>query len=567
MAALAWMECPKVSSVLLAVAVLILVLELRRLWLPSKRRPPGPAPLPFLGNVFSDRDNVEFMIHMQKKYGDMSTIFLGRTPIILLNSYQVVKEALVQSALEFASRPSIPVLEWILHGLGILMAPYGPSWKQQRRFALTTLRNFGLGKRSTEARISEEAEFLIRSFQEAAGQPFDPQFKVTNAVSNIICSLVFGNRFDYTNAEFQYLLDLISKNIRLTGSMSALMVNVCPFLRHFPGPHQQIKNNATQVFKFIDKAVQEHRQTLDAENPRDYIDAYLLEMEKQNSNPDSTFSSENLQACIADLFVAGTDTTSTTLRWGLLYMITYPDIQAQCQQEIEQVVGWDRLPAWDDRLKMPYVEATIHEIMRFASITAFGVFRQVTKDTALRGYPLSKAGVFYTNYADDKQILLQLSEDYKQYAVNINKIYDIIQRWMAFIGLALNDAKKELLIGTTVMVNYAAIFFDPSMWKDPKHFNPQNFLDEKGRFMKPECMIPFGAGQRQCPGEQLVQMELFIFFTSLLQNLDLGVADKEHIPDFSYTAQETLQSSSADGSGLIDLGPDPDLRTIDSSRN
>ncbi|XP_069483781.1 cytochrome P450 2B4-like [Ambystoma mexicanum] len=516
MAALAWMECPKVSSVLLAVAVLILVLELRRLWLPSKRRPPGPAPLPFLGNVFSDRDNVEFMIHMQKKYGDMSTIFLGRTPIILLNSYQVVKEALVQSALEFASRPSIPVLEWILHGLGILMAPYGPSWKQQRRFALTTLRNFGLGKRSTEARISEEAEFLIRSFQEAAGQPFDPQFKVTNAVSNIICSLVFGNRFDYTNAEFQYLLDLISKNIRLTGSMSALMVNLCPFLRHFPGPHQQIKNNATQVFKFIDKAVQEHRQTLDAENPRDYIDAYLLEMEKQNSNPDSTFSSENLQACIADLFVAGTDTTSTTLRWGLLYMITYPDIQARCQQEIEQVVGWDRLPAWDDRLKMPYVEATIHEILRFGIITASGVFRQVTKDTTLRGYHLVKA-----------DLLMPSSR------ATISEDDWIMITFQSSTDLSIITPRKYE--GTTVLVNHASIFFDPSMWKDPNHFNPQNFLDEKGRFMKPEPMIPFGAGQRVCPGEHLAQMELFIFFTSLLQNLDFVVTDKEHIQDFSYT--------------------------------
>lgn len=468
-------------SVLLGAAVLLLVLELRRLWYPSHRRPPGPVPLPFLGNVFqlNPSDLVKAFAQNHRKYGDMCTIFLGRTPVVVLNGYQVVKEAFVQSAVEFAGRPVMPILDWILHGRGILTAPYGPSWKQQRRFALTTLRNFGLGKKSIEARISEESTFLIRSFQEPKGQPFDPQFKVTNAVSNIICSLVFGNRFEYSDSKFQYLLHLVSNNVRLAGGLAAQMVNIFPFLRHFPGPHQKILENACEIFKFIDEATQEHRQTLDAENPRDYIDAYLLEMDKQNSNPDSTFSPENLQASIADLFIAGTDTTSTTLRWGLLYMITYPDIQVRCQQEIEQVVGWDRLPAWDDRLQMPYVEATINEILRFGNIIPAGVFREVTKDTTFRGYHLTK--------------------------------------------------------GTSVISNLTSLLFDPSVWKDPHHFNPQNFLNAQGQFEKPESMIPFSAGQRVCPGEQLARMELFMFFTSLLQNLDIFLDGKERCPDFSYT--------------------------------
>ncbi|KAJ1083551.1 hypothetical protein NDU88_003709 [Pleurodeles waltl] len=109
----------------------------------------------------------------------------------------------------------------------------------------------------------------------------------------------------------------------------------------------------------------------------------------------------------------------------------------RCQQEIEQVVGWDRLPAWDDRLQMPYVEATVNEILRFGNISPAGVFREVTKDTTLRGYHLTKFLV---------------------------------------------------------------------------------------------------VGQRVCPGEQLARMELFMFFTSLLQNLDIFLDDKERRPDFSYTS-------------------------------
>ncbi|XP_069041133.1 cytochrome P450 2B4-like isoform X2 [Lepisosteus oculatus] len=428
-------------SALVFGAVFLLFLEVLRLRFPRHRRPPGPTPCPFIGNLPQLLlQPLETFTQMKDRYGDLSTIYLGRTPAVLLNGIGVTKEALVHRGAEFAGRPSIPVLDWIINGLGILMAPYGDSWKQQRRFSLVTLRNFGLGKRSLEERIAEEAKCLIQELEEQGGQPYNPQFLFHNAASNIICSIVFGNRFDYSDEAFVRLLRIMNNNAYLTGSPIAQLFNLAPFIKHFPGPHQKIQQNAREVLEFVGEAVKQHRDTLDRDNLRDFIDAYIVEMERQRSNPESTFFEENLIMTIADLFIAGTDTTSTTLRWGLVYLMEFPDIQERCHQEIVRVAGYDRLPSVEDRAKMPYVEATISEIQRCANIAAFGMPHAVTRDTSLHGYFLPK--------------------------------------------------------GTHVIPNMSSILSDKAQWKFPHHFNPDNFLDAEGHFERPEAFIPFSAGKQ-----------------------------------------------------------------------
>nr|XP_055045338.1 cytochrome P450 2J2-like [Misgurnus anguillicaudatus] len=413
-------------------------------------------------------------IRSLNQFGELSSLYLGRKPSIVLNTLQITKEALMQEGSSFSGRPSLPLVELITNGLGIIMTN-GHSWRQQRRFALHTLRNFGLGKKSVEERVLDEAGYLVTEMLKDEGRSFNPEHALQNAVSNIICSIVFGDRFEYDNKRFAYLLKILKENFILSGSPIGQIFNLVPFIKHFPGPHQKILQNANELVNFIHKEVKEHRQTLDPENPRDFIDAYMLEIEKQKSHEDSTFHEENMVMSAADLFLAGTDTTATTIRWGLIFLMDNPDVQERCHKEIVQVLGYDRLPTMNDRDKLPYTYATVHEIQRCANIVPLGVFHLTTQPTKLRGYDIPK--------------------------------------------------------GTMIMTNLTAIFSDKEHWKCPDTFNPENFLDEKGHFCKPEAFIPFLIGPRVCLGETLARTELFLYFVSLLQRIHFSWPPNSQHPD------------------------------------
>ncbi|KAA0706602.1 Cytochrome P450 2B15 [Triplophysa tibetana] len=472
------MECVlknlDMNSVVLGLIFLVLF-ETLRFHFSRCKTPPGPRPFPFVGTIPYSVKYPMGCIRSFHQYGEMATMFLGRQPIITLNTLQITKETFVQEASTFSGRPHLPVMEWMTNGLGIIMAQYGDSWRQQRRFALHTIRNFGLGKKSVEERVLEEGRYLAAEMIKAKETAFDPQHVIQNAVSNIICSIVFGGRCEYDNKRFEYFLKILNENFVLMGSAVGQIFSLIPFIKHFPGPHQKIIRNTNELQGFIRGEVEEHKQTLDPENPRDFIDAYLLEIKNQKSHEDSTFHEENMVRTAADLFLAGTDTTATTIRWGLIFLMENSEVQERCHEEIVQVLGYDRLPSMDDRDKLPYTYATVHEIQRCANILPLGVVHETTQLTKLRGYDIPK--------------------------------------------------------GTMIMTNLTRIFTDEKHWKSPDTFNPENFLDENGHFYKPEAFIAFSVGPRVCLGETLAKTELFIFITSLLQRIQFSWPPNSQCPD------------------------------------
>ncbi|KAI4890814.1 hypothetical protein NFI96_013990 [Prochilodus magdalenae] len=461
--ALRYLDWTSVGLALLGGLLSLLLLERFRLHACRRCSPPGPKPLPFVGNLPQLTKNPMAFIRSMKKYGEMCSMYLGRKPTIVLNNMQIVKEAFAQNGAVFSGRPFIPLMDWITDGYGLVFVTYGNSWKQQRRFALHTLRNFGLGKKSVEERVAEEARYLIGELLKQEGKAFYPVHPIMNAVANIICSIVFGDRFDYENKSFAKLLEIINENMRLGASPVGKIFNLLPVMKYLPGLHQKMLANANSFKAFIREAVEEHKLILDPDNPRDFIDAYLIEMTKQDLKEDSTFHEENLIMSAADLFFAGTDTTATTIRWGLIFLMEHPDVQERCHEEIIRVLGWDRSPCMSDRENLPYTRATVHEIQRSANVVPLSVVHETTEPTQLREYHLPK--------------------------------------------------------GTMILPNLTAILADKEHWKYPDTFNPENFLDEKGQFCKSESFLPFSLGPRMCLGETLAKTELFIFFTSLLQRL------------------------------------------------
>ncbi|NXI74151.1 CP2J2 protein, partial [Anseranas semipalmata] len=421
--------------------------------------PPSPFSFPFLGHVqFLNASNPPAVMQkLTDKYGDIFSLQMGSQDFVIINGLQMVKEALVTQGDNFLDRPEVPLDAEVFSKLG-LISSNGHLWKQQRRFTLTTFRNFGLGKRSLEERIQEECRFLVDAFREEQGNPFNPHFKINNAVSNVICSITFGNRFDYHDEQFQKLLQLMDETVRLHGTfMSQLYSHYPSIIKYVPGSHQNILKNWKVMKSFVNEKINKHKEDWNRSESRDFIDSYLQEMAKPNG---SNLHEENLVACTLDLLFAGTETTSTTIRWALLYMAMYPEIQARVQAEIDAVIGQSRQPALEDRNNMPYTNAVIHEVQRKSSIIPFNVPRLTTKDTVLAGFCIPK--------------------------------------------------------GTVMLANLTSVMFDKKEWETPHTFNPGHFLKD-GQFWKREAFVAFSIGKRACLGELLARTELFLFFTTLLQ--------------------------------------------------
>ncbi|XP_021488969.1 cytochrome P450 2U1 isoform X5 [Meriones unguiculatus] len=312
--------------------------------------PPGPAPRPLVGNLGhllvprflrlqfwldsgSQAATVGRHVHLARLaavYGNVFSFFIGHRLVVVLSDFHSVREALVQQAEVFSDRPRLPLISILTKEKGIVFAHYGPIWKQQRKFSHSTLRHFGLGKLSLEPKIIEEFKYVKEEMQKHGDAPFSPFPVISNAVSNIICSLCFGQRFDYTNREFKKVLDFMARGLEICLHGHLFLINVCPWFYYLPfGPFKELRQIERDITRFLKNIVKEHQESLDASNPQDFIDMYLLhsEEERKASNSSTSFDEDYLFYIIGDLFVAGTDTTTNSLLWCLLYMSVNPDVQ------------------------------------------------------------------------------------------------------------------------------------------------------------------------------------------------------------------------------------------------
>ncbi|XP_008275704.1 cytochrome P450 2J1-like isoform X3 [Stegastes partitus] len=367
-------------------AVLLFVYFLRKKDPPNF--PPGPPALPILGNVFSIESKQPhiYLTKLADVYGNVFCIRLGRHKTVFVSGWKMVKEALVTQADSFVDRPYSPMVTRIYSGNSAgLFFSNGKVWRRQRRFAMATLRTFGLAKSSMEQNICDESRHLQEAMEKEEGGPFDPVPLLNNAVANIICQIVFGRRFDYTDRNFQSMLKNLTEMAYLEGSIWALLYDAFPALmKRLPGPHNGIFSSSTSLEASIRREVESHKLDLDPSNPRDYIDNFLIE-EKHNRNTEEGFDEGNLALCCLDLFLAGSETTSKTLQWGLIYLIQNPHIQERVQAEIDRVIGQTRQPSMADRPNLPYTDAVIHEIQRMGNIVPLNGLRVAAKDTTLGG--------------------------------------------------------------------------------------------------------------------------------------------------------------------------------------
>ncbi|XP_038550138.1 cytochrome P450 2F3-like [Micropterus salmoides] len=474
------------ATVILAGLILIL------LWLFSVKNrqkyclPPGPIALPLIGNLLQLHKNEPFksFLKFSETYGPVITLYLGWHRTVVLVGYDAVKEALVDQADDFTGRGPLPFLIKATKGFGLGISN-GERWRQLRRFTLTTLRDFGMGRKGMEEWIQEESQHLRASINTYKATSFDLTLLLSRTVSNVICCLVFGQRFSYEDKQFLRLLNIIAEMLRFNSSPQGMMYNIFPWLmERLPGHQHTVFAQIKEVRQFIKMKIQEHKETLDPSSLRDYIDCFLIRINQEKDISTTEFLYDNLVSTVMNLFLGGTETTSSTIRYALSVLIKHPNIQEKMQQEIDTVIGQDRCPSMEDRKSLPFTNAVIHEVQRFLDIVPFSLPHYALQDISFRGYTIPK--------------------------------------------------------GTVIVPLLHSVLKEEKQWATPWSFNPEHFLDQNGNFKKNPAFLPFSAGKRACAGESLARMELFIFLVSLLQHFTFSCTEGPDsinlIPEYSSFA-------------------------------
>ncbi|KAF4523114.1 hypothetical protein B566_EDAN003128 [Ephemera danica] len=443
----------------------------------------GPVSFPLLGSipalamVHASTRQDKFWI-LSQKYGPVVGLYLGIQPAVLINGYHVIKQVLSRE--DFSDRPNFVPASMKSFGknMGVFFTN-GPFWREQRRFTLRHLRDFGFGRRSMVILIHEEARALINTINAAISDP-DNDFDLLPLLPllsiNVLWTIMAGKRHDLDDSEFQKLTRSVLNFFRDGNPINP--VRISPFLQKIPIINAAYKRQLAcmkEIKEYIQKTIDEHVLTYDENYMRDFMDVFIREMREK---PDSTFTGEQLCAVCIDLFNAGTETSSSTLAYALRYLVQFPRVQDKLRHELHNVIGTERLPDMDDLSKLHYSQAVIAETLRHSGLAPGTVPHAVRKDTELMGYTIPK--------------------------------------------------------DTLVMVNLWSVHMDPKIWGDPENFRPERFIAQDGTFKKDEHLMLFGygmdfstrfkldlnmsTGPRMCLGEPLAWKSALLFLTSLVQH-------------------------------------------------
>ncbi|KAF3700162.1 Cytochrome P450 2K1 [Channa argus] len=296
------------------------------------KEPPGPRPLQLLGNLLQldlrrlDRS----LFDLSKKYGPVFTVYFGFKKVVVLAGYRTVKQALLYHAEEFGDREVTPLFNDFNKGHGILFTN-GDTWQEMRRFALTTLRDFGMGKRLSEEKIIEECHYLIEEFEQHKGKAFNSSQTIKYASSNILHAIMFGKRFGYKDPVLRAIVDRDDHTIHLSGSPSIMLYNLFPWLGPFISNWRKLMENVEANKLEIISKVEDLKNTLNTDSCRCFVDAFLHRKQslEDSKTKNSHYTDDNLVYSVMNLLAAGTDTTGTTVQWCLLFMAKYPHIQGR----------------------------------------------------------------------------------------------------------------------------------------------------------------------------------------------------------------------------------------------
>ena len=445
--------------------------------------PPGPRPLPLVGNLFSINLNKLHLTFakLAEFYGKIFKVTILGQDIIAINDISLVRKAFQGEEFVnvFSDRPDNFMAKYITFDSDIITGKADQDVFTLRTLLRKGFKVFGEGVARFEYEVSGELDRLVTELNTHSNKDIDICPMLKESFSNWMSSLITGRKAQPFDAEI--IWDFNESANRL-GSVSFLMTQI-PSLRFLPGKFSTLYRNCITT---RDRLLQRFYYTHEDEShalgkETDGLLAALVEMQREKNRQAGYEIVSDLRGLLLDIFFAGLDTTLTALINSFALLLRYPECKKKVSDEIDRVIGRARTPSLaDTQQHMPYTKAFLIEVHRYVTEVPLAVPRLCTRDVTLEGYHVKK--------------------------------------------------------GALIVPNLWFIHHDEKLWRDPWHFRPERFLDSNGELLQADhelrkAWIPFSLGRRVCPGETLAMTRTFLYLARVLQEFDITPPASGLIPN------------------------------------
>ncbi|KAJ7973912.1 Cytochrome P450 [Quillaja saponaria] len=420
----------------------------------DRKQPPGPLALPIIGNLHILGKLPHRTLHsLAQKYGPVMSLRLGHVPTIVVSSPEAAESILKTHDAVCANRPKVQAAEYISYGAkGMAFTEFGPYWRSVRK--LCNLELLSVSKvESYEPLRRDELGLLVKSLRSAAlaHEIVDLSGSVGGLTENITCKLILGrskdDRFD--------LKGLIREGMNLLGAFNA--ADYLPLLGaiDLQGLTRRLKKASKALDQVLEKIIDDHNQVPIEQkvhqNEIDFVDRLLLLMDKPINPQDDQIhivTRTNIKAILFDMIVGAYETSAVMLDWAFSELLKHPRVMKNVQDELENVIGMNKMVEETDLEKLNYLEMVIKETSRLHPVAPLLVPHESMEDITFNGHYIKK--------------------------------------------------------NSRIIVNAWSIGHDPKVWSDNvDSFYPERFIDSnidlRGHDFQ---LIPFGSGRRGCPGMQ-----------------------------------------------------------------
>ncbi|KAF8900709.1 cytochrome P450 [Gymnopilus junonius] len=449
-------------TVTVLTVIVALCWALARLLLRRAPYPPGP---PISSLISGNRSQVPSIkpwltyVEWGKLYGNLIHYRTYSQHVIVLNSLEDALELLEKRSYISSGRPYVPMFKLMGWDFNVTLMAYSDSWRSHRRLLQHGLRPDAV----TAYRFVQKRKIgdLLFGLLRAPDQ-FMNLYRFLS--TSIIMSAIYGYEFSASNDKFVRLAGELEEQVRKLGSPEEALVNWVPLLRFVPVwfPGAKFKQSAHKV-KFILDKLQELPFRFAMENMAAGTSAPCVVADLLENYP-SHAEHEVIKRVAASSYSAGIDPTSSALGTFFLAMASFPEIQKRAQEMLDAVIGPDRLPDFDDRPSLPYLEAITREIFRWRPVLPLSVPHSATEDIMFKGFLIPK--------------------------------------------------------GATIFANIWAMTRDETKYDQPDFFNPNRFFDDNGELNDDE-LPSFGFGRRICPGRYMASGTIWLCIASVLSMFNI----------------------------------------------